>query len=398
MGNEQQNMVMRRKAKAGREDAQARRMSVGKALRLSFAKVANELLGLPLAVIGATAAAQPAEGLDEILEAEALLMLLEGPRGQKGAAMLDGALVGGLVQQQTLGKVQPDGSEAGRPMTATDAALCAPVLEGLMKRAAPLPDDPAERALLTGFEFGAHVAAPRLLRLALEGAEYRVLRLTLDLAGGVRQGALTMILPEPEAADLTPETDGSDAAAAEPSPGGATLCDNVLGLKAELNIGLATLSLPLRQVGKLAVGDVLPLGVTAFDRIRVLTLQGRDLAGGSLGQVSGMRAVRLAPRPKVQDHPQRRAEDRAALDQPEVTGDGTGLGPVPVQPATASALPDLSDLGGVPEPEADQPPAMPDMSDLPGLAEMEGLGLPLDGLPDLDLPTNAAPEDQREVG
>jgi flagellar motor switch protein FliM len=341
-----------------------------------------------------TSTVQQGEDIGELLGGPELLMLLEGPRGRRGAALLDPTLVGALIQQQTIGKVLPESGGTDRKMTATDAAICAPVLDALLARAAPLPDAEAEQALLAGFHFGAHVSEPRVLGMALEAPSYEVLRITIDISAGVRQGQLVLILPDGESAPVPDDEADESGAGPQSGPARGSLCENVLTLRAELHVNLAKLTLPLRQVSGLAIGDVLPLGVTAFDQSRVATLDGRDLGGGTLGQLDGMRAIRLEPRPLEQHHPMRRAEDREALDQPNLDADGTGTAPSASDAATAAAtpaLPDLPGLGGFSD--------IPDLPDMSDLEEPGGVGSSvLEDLPDLSVLAGLDLSAEREAG
>ena len=148
MAEDQQNQdgetaqsVLRRKATAGREDHQSRAMSMQKALRLTLAKVADNLHGMAMAVIGARVEDRDGDNLTDLFDPADLLLLLDGPAGARGAAVLDAAFVGGLIQQQTMGKVQPiPENQDPRPMTPTDAAICAPFMDALLSRVATLPD------------------------------------------------------------------------------------------------------------------------------------------------------------------------------------------------------------------------------------------------------------------
>ncbi|MFD2739907.1 FliM/FliN family flagellar motor C-terminal domain-containing protein [Sulfitobacter aestuarii] len=348
-----QNSVMRRKARAGQAEAQIRGMSLAKALRLSLAKSAEALLGVAMAAIGITSEARRGEDFGDLFEAADLMLLLDGPEGRRGAALLAPALVGGLIQQQCMGKVLEAEKDAPRPMTATDAAICAPLLDRLFETAAELLSDAPEAALLDGLRFGAHVGDARLLQLALEAPEYRLVRITVDLAAGQRQGVLSLLLPltPPAAAPGSAPAEAETAGAAAPGP---VLGEVAMGLRAELDIALTRLSLPLQQISALKPGDVLSLGSARFDAVEVLTITGKQLATGRLGQVGGQRALRLTPAAAKDTGPQRRREDRGALQQEE--------------PDRLGAAPEMETAGVAPPPPSPEPaaqPEMPDMSDLP---------------------------------
>ncbi|SDF85890.1 FliM/FliN family flagellar motor C-terminal domain-containing protein [Sulfitobacter delicatus] len=361
--------LLRRKAQAGREEQQARAMSLQKAMRLTLAKVADDLFGMAMATLAVRVETRAGDALDGLFDGAPLMMLLDGPNGQRGAMTFDPLLVGALIQQQTMGRVLADHGGGDRVLTATDAAICVPFLDDLLRRTSALPEAPEDRQWLEGYSFGTRAEDPRLVLMALEAAEYRVMHVTIDIAGGVRQGQLTLCLPLADAVGVAPSAVAEGEGADTPAP--ALLMDNVLKLNADLNIALARLKMPLRDLGALKAGDLLPLPGSSFDVVTVLTMKGRGVAQGALGQVSGQRAVRLTRSAAPLTQPRRRASDRAELDLPEVQFDrreaaqANAAQAAPAHEATAPALPpDLPDLPDLPE-----LPELPDMSDLPGFGD-----------------------------
>lgn len=362
----------------GSEQRQARVMSLPKALRLTLAKVADDLFAMAAAVIAVRVEVRGGDELEGLFDPGHLLMLLEGPVRRRAGAAFDPALTGALIQQQTMNKVLPALDADPRQPTDTDAAICAPFLDGLIARAAPLPEEAGEQALMKGYEFGARMEDPRLLLMALDAPEFTVVHMTVDVEAGVRQGNIVLCFPKVEAAeDLPPSDDVEDVG--KPVKGGS-LEKQVLAINADLNVSLTRLRMPLSQLRSLQVGETLDLGVTAFDEAQVQTRDGRKLSRGTLGQIGGMRALQLEHASKGLREPRRRASDREALDLPQVSGDGTGTqialddadlavsgDALPDLPAVSAdaGLPDLTDLPDLPD--------LPDMSDLPGLDGLDAL-------------------------
>ena len=107
--------VIHRKARASREEYQARAMSPAKALRLALAQASDTLLGLPMVV----AAVEQVEISQTALRAEfaqgGLMVLLDGPKGARGAVRLDEALLAALIEIQTTGRVTGRGTGAHVP-------------------------------------------------------------------------------------------------------------------------------------------------------------------------------------------------------------------------------------------------------------------------------------------
>lgn len=366
--------VLRRKTEARRVQRQARAMTLTKALRQTLAKVADDVLDMALAAIALREEERSGDALEEVFDDAGLMMLLDGPNRHRGAVMFDPVLVGALIQQQTMGQVRPDPGGDPRPMTETDAAISAPFLDALLERAAGLPDDEDDRQWLSGYRFGARADDRRLLLLALDEAQYKLVHLTVDVAGGVRQGQIVICLPVVETQDgvgVEPDDEEAkhDAAANQPE----NLSENVMALAVDLQICIARKRLTLRDLSALKPGDTLELGSASFDAVQVMTADGRRLAQGTLGQMKGLRALRVTPAAAKQAHPKRRASDRADLDTPDLAPLAAAA---PATPSVRDAhLPDLTEL--------------PDMSDLPELNISDFAASDPDAEPDpaeLDLP------------
>ncbi|WP_439148970.1 FliM/FliN family flagellar motor C-terminal domain-containing protein [Sulfitobacter sp.] len=395
---DQLQSAMRRKTQAGQALHQSRTVSVPKALRLTLSKVGNDLFSLPLATIGVTQETVDNESCRDIFKDENLLVLMDGPRGLCGAVMIDPSLVGGLIQQQTMGKVLDAPTGAARTMTGTDAALAAPMIDSLLQRATLLLETDEDRAVLSGYRFGARSHNVRLLMLSLDAAEFHVFRMTVDMAQGARQGELVICLPVPSrhSVAVQPSLEGETV---EVPVAPKTLSSSVLQLKADLMVSLAQVTMSIRDAGDLHIGQVLELGTVSFDSAQVRTKDGRVLGFGALGQSDGMRALRLKHRAKTRDAPKRRAEDVGELaaqgaydasfeavydpdNLPALEHQGGGM-TTPDWQNDAPQMPDMSDLPEM-SPMADfsamdgmaempEMETMPDMSDLPGLEDGFGM-------------------------
>ncbi len=355
MSAAQMTSLIGRKARSGRELQAARAMSLGRALRLTAAKQADRLMGLALNTLGVTRSAASVEALSDLLPAQCLILLMDGPDHQVCAAVLDPELVSGLIQQETMGKVTaPLAASTPRAHTATDAALCAPFVEALMGNAASMPEEAADRELLRGYRFGVRAQEPRVALLALDRLDYEVVCMTLDLAGGVRSGTLTLILPQP----VAPATPQSEEEHGEASPGRPqTLSKTVLQLNAQLTVALTRLSLPLQTVSDFKPGDLVDLNMSSLAQALVIDVDGKVVSRATLGQLDGMRAVQLEHGKAAISRPRRRASDRDELELPDVTAAG---------PAVGESLP--AEAGNPPEQESvdifGDADAMPDMSDV----------------------------------
>lgn len=373
MSAEQKQSFMQRKARTGREEYAARAMSMGRALRLTAARQAEQMMELAVGVIGLTRRKLTSEELNRTLDAPWMTMLMDGPGTRVAAVMMEPVLVTALIQQQTMGKiVPPSATPEDRTHTATDAALCAPFIEALLSKASLMPEEERDRELLANYRFGVLAEEPRHAQLALDGAACDMIELNLDLAAGTLTGHLRLILPEPaRVRDLAHADLGNEE---NVLPSEHNLAENVLGLRADLTVALTRIVLPMKRITGFEVGEVVALNVSGMSEALVLDGNGTPLSRGTLGQIDGMRALQVQQQgAKRITEPRRRASDRGELDLPDVTGGNPGRR---AEDAAAPAM----DLGGADD------VVLPSMSDVDIFGNMDDLP----DLPDLEEAAQAA--------
>lgn len=283
--------VLERKLAAARDGAQSGGRSVLGALRLAMARTAAKLCDLPLAVIGAKQARCVLEDLGPFLADDRLLVLLERPDGQAGAVCLDANFVTALIQQQTMGQVSKL-TGITRAFTGTDAALAEPLIEAMLARAANLAEQPPDQRCLQGYRFGARVEDARSLLLLLEADRFRVFDLTIDIAGGVGQGAVCLVLP-----DMPEDPQAANASGAKQQPKGPHLDQAFGSIRADLTAMICRIRLPLSELAAMRPGDVIPLVREQLKETELISIDGQCVAVGRLGQVNGLRALRLNETP-----------------------------------------------------------------------------------------------------
>ena len=260
-------------------------MSPARALRLATEKTANDVFSLVLSVQAVARSRVDHPGLLALIPDGLLLLLLDGPDGAVGVMTLDSATLSALIEMQTVGQVLPR-PPRDRPLTRTDAALAAPLVDGILQRMTQDLSDHADRYWACGFRFGAMIDDRRSLGLTLDAPDYHVFRVDLDIAGGARQGEVILVLPWRE----DPE---QHRRAADREVSGRQLQTRVMDAPVRLDAVLCRVSLPLSEIGKLVVGDVLPLPAEALREIALEGVGRRRVATGRLGKIDGLRAICL---------------------------------------------------------------------------------------------------------
>lgn len=279
--------------------------AVERVIALSLARAGQDELGSPLRL---SALQQQRCVLAEIVETvpePALILVLDDKAGEGlAAAVIDGALMAGMVEALTTGTVTPGEAVSRRP-TRTDAALLAPVIDRALSVLEAAAGEAGLAILSRGFRFASVAEGGRALSLLLEDGFYRLLRAEVDLAAGARQGQVWLALPELRPAVLPQVADSASLRFR------AELQAQVEGAEVRLEAVLQRLMLPLRQVMALQVGQSLPLPRADVGRITVEGLDGRHVATARLGRHGSLRALRLL------------AEGEAAVPRP--TGGDAGV-------------------------------------------------------------------------
>ena len=258
-------------------------MSPAKALRRALARTADVLWDLPLVTQGVSQEILDQDGCLELLVPGTLLILLDGPGGGIGLVSVDRQLMTGLIEVQTISQVTRVPIE-DRPLTPTDAAMMAPLIDGGLARFEGNLEGHPLLAELRGYRFGAMVEDGRTAGLLLDAPSYRAFRVGIDLANGARQGELQIILPEKAPAD-------AEAAHAPDTPGRHE--DRLLLVPAQIEAVLCRIRLPISRISGFAPGDLLELPADCLAGMELMAGGGHRMARGRLGQVDGMRAIRL---------------------------------------------------------------------------------------------------------
>ena len=315
-------------------------------MRRAVGRAADDAVSLSASVLGIADDTVEAEALiDDGPEGWVVLGLRDGTRaGLSGLFLLDPALRSALVDMQTMGRLLPPADHV-RPVTRTDAVLCVPFADRMLKELAEAGFE-AEGLNLAGYDIGP-MDDLRTAGLVLLQGSFRSWRISVQMGGGEAQGEMQLALrraPSP----ATPLA--SDAGAWR-----TALHEAVTGATARVDAELARMVLPLSRIDAFQVGEVLTLAGTTVGSVTLTGPDGKSVGTGRLGQVAGKRAVRLEPTVI-------RLEDDAPL--PRVGGGGgASVGQAKATPAARQVA-----TSG---PAVTTPSGARDVPDAPAAAQMD---------------------------
>ena len=357
MAGQAVNEVLSRKANAARKEQEARVLSPARALRRALSRSADALWGLPIVVDGVQEETLVLDACLDGVPGDALVIVLEGPDGIAGAAVLDRATVRSVIEVQTIGRVTnlpPD----PRALTPTDAAMCAPLLDAMMTRFSNNLDGHPSQGEFTGYRFGAMVEDTRALGILMDAAEFHSFLVSVELGDKMRRGELLFILPvvAPPEPDRAPEARGD--------PLRAKNAARMQMVEARLEAVLCRIRMSLASADQLKPGDLLPLPDAVLDQVE-LSAGGMQIAKRCrLGQMGGLRAVRL------------RLPAVAKADIPPAA-EQSPPPPVEKKPAAAKPL-------ALSEPTKKLPEDIPDLPEIPDIDGFSDLTAGIDDGLDLD--------------
>ncbi len=172
-------------------------LTSSRAVRLVLAKVAQDSVGLPLAV---SSVAEDVADLDAMLAAlpdGLMLVRLERADQTVGLMGLDMQLRASVLEVTTTGKLLAQGAE-DRPPTGTDRFICDALIKGFLDSFPEVVRGTAFKGWAQDSAAGELFADTRLAGLILAPGRYRTVQMTVQLGQTDRQGLLLLALPLPE--------------------------------------------------------------------------------------------------------------------------------------------------------------------------------------------------------
>ena len=259
--------------------------------RLALARATRASMGLDLEFNSLSIARQ---SLAEILEGvpdRALLALLDGPQGGLGVIMLAPTVTSAFIEKQTLGRI---GAQAPSPRKASriDAAMVAGVIDRALAGLDEVLAEDSDLIWAGGFRYASYLEDARPLGLMLEDELYRVLSADVALGGTARSGRVVLVLPARGRGEIQADSPDLDEVAAPQFT--AALSAQVMQADCRLDAVIGRLTLPLRQIMDLQIGETLLLPLASLDAISLDTVEGRHVATARLGQNRGMRACKVS--------------------------------------------------------------------------------------------------------
>ncbi len=284
MAETQDISVLRRMAGAQRVKVGPTAMTLDKALRTALVRAADEVLKIAVGVREFEQETHLPEDLTDHLPDSGLFLMLRAPGGGVGVAVLCPQCLGAVIEAATMGQVLKR-EAAERRATGTDAALTRAWLDpalanlgGLAAECSPLPP-------VDGYTCDTLLGDGRAAQMVLADAAHLRLTVEVEFGFGAKIGKMSLIVPM-ERPTVVPDQNNDGQWA-------ATLNKSVLATHAALEAVLCELSLPLSDITKFEVGQLLPLSNASIDDVGMIGRDGNTVISARLGRSGNARAVRL---------------------------------------------------------------------------------------------------------
>lgn len=261
--------------------------SAAEALDLATARTARQLFDIKAGVRDVTVGQN---SLAELLESRpdpSLMLLVNGPDGQRGLLTIDGLLINALVEIAT-GAGDKQVYRVARRATMIDIALVREFCETLLHL---LPAEVAQLALqpvLPSLTLGHHEVDPVKLAFVLDKGRYAVIAAEVGFQEGIRGGGISLALPVAFWAPKGGERAGNRR------PFAAAMTSNLAASPLRLRAVLETVPLPLGRALSLRVGDCLPINSASLSDLVLVAVDGTKVLKGRLGQKGGKKAISVS--------------------------------------------------------------------------------------------------------
>lgn len=281
--------VIRRKIDRARQPKTDGAPGADRGWRLALARATRDAMGLDLEVRRLQVMRASLAEILDIAPDRALVSLLDGPEGGLGVLMFGPSVTAALIEMQTLGRLASQPAAPRKP-TRIDAAMVATVVDMALAGLDDTLAEEADRIWAAGFRYASFLEDMRPLALLLEEDSYRVLMAEVSLGLGLREGQVILVLPAIGRGEYLTTLSPEEEAAPQFT---MALAAQVMHVDCRLDAVIGRLTLPIRQIMGLQLGDVLELPFSAIDAVTIETMDGRRIARARLGQNRGMRALKV---------------------------------------------------------------------------------------------------------
>lgn len=292
--------ALQRKAGADRPPPDHGVMSPAKALRLALAQAGEDLLGSAILTGTVEEARTTVPQMGDLIEAGALVMLLQGRDRSRGLAILDAGALTAVIEALTTGRISAgEAPSPPRMPTATDAFLTGRFVTRIVGAFSEYLETLPGVAWAGAFSASEQVRDVRSLPLLLEDLAFRAISAPLDFDAGARQGTLRLVLPwgssHPAPNALPAPSPAAEVTAGPPSQSAQSeeALRALLQGEVTLEAILHRQRLPLSGLLGWKPGDLLSFPAHAISKVALVDAAGARVATARLGQTSGQRALKL---------------------------------------------------------------------------------------------------------
>ena len=271
------------------------------------------------------------------------LFPLQHDDGSVGVICVDPACNIAFVEQQTLGRVA-NVEAAERNLTRTDKALSIAFLDRFMRLFDEALIDAPTAYWTRGYRTEDAVDTRHLMVLLLDASEYRGFEMSCEIVEVGRTGVIRFFLPIKD--PVRPKSAGSNKKAKKDAALPAVkLRSAALAAHVEMDAIMCKVSMPLSELSALRPGHLVHLPRNAAQQARLQDKKGQTSLPVSLGQLHGMRAVRMLAGPEQNSLEKHAMEQKTAQIEPIARGDApTSTAGVNTQTVPPEAMDELDDL------------------------------------------------------
>ena len=277
------DQILFAKATQGKRARESRIVTTAHGLQLGLARAGEDLWGLDVACSDVTQSLVDQQTALSHLDEDSLFLVLTAVDTTHALVAIERTVLAALIEIQTLGRVHETPLEK-RPYTPTDAAMAWLYLDCVIRQFANSVEDREISQQISGYFLEENAEDLRAAGLWLPLGDYQLFSAKLDIARGKRAGSVQLLMPH---RDLPPPK-------VEHKPTNSEPVDNGFGL---LPICLETVftkvRMPLSMACNLSPGDFIPMPPDILNQAQLHAANGFVVASGKLGQMNGLRALRL---------------------------------------------------------------------------------------------------------